>query len=1571
VLANDADPQGNHTLDAKSVKLLDANGQPVSTLKVAGEGTWSVNPTTGKVTFTPEAGFTGNPKAVQYVVSDTEGHTSKPATITVTYDGTTPPPNDAPVANDDSMKGEAGKAVEIDVLKNDTDPQGDSTIDKGSVKLIDPASGAKVSELKVVGEGTWTVDANTGKVTFTPDPAFKGNPTPVKYVVSDVDKHESQPGTITVTYDNVTPPQPQKIEPPTVAADPDHQGGMIVTPADAAWRMEIKYTDEQGNEHTVTVKRDMVQGGWWKAEGTLPDGVEVHEVTGKVTIAPNSVQDSSTVTATNADETGNVSDPASAKAPNDDGNTPTEAEVASITGDKAIEGTDLSYDVTLSKAPTADTEVTLKLVNGSGDVATDLGKEIEVSTDGGNTWTKVTPAADGTFKVTVPAGSTNGIKVHVPTVDDNAVEGDETIRLEGKTATQTDTVVGEGTIIDNDVTGNEPSAPTVAKDPDHKGGMLITPTDKADKLEINYTDEADKPQTITVVKDPATGTWKPEGTLPSKDITVDPATGKVTLPPDDVKDGSDVTAKNSVGGNSSVPAHEKADNDDANPNPPQPNEPTVTISGSDKVNEGETATYTIKLDKVADKDVTVTLTHKGTEDADFTSKPDASKTLTIKAGETEAKFTLEAAKDGKFEGAEHYNLALSNPQGAKLGTETSVDTQIVDGDTPPAPSVVQDPDHKGGMIITPTDGADYLTIKYVDEDNQPQRVTFNKNPTTGNWEPENANLPKNVTFDAKTGKVTLGPEAILDGSDVIAENSGGKELSPEAREKADTNGTTPPQGEPKVSISGDENVTEGDSATYKVTLDKAADKDVTVTVTLKHGETSDADFNPAPETSKTLTIPKGQTEVEFKLHTVDDKQAEGKESYSLTLSNPQGATLGDHTSVTTAINDATTPPPAAPQVKSVSSPQAEEGNALIYEVALDAPQADTPVELTLKNGTATLGTDTGKPVEISVDDGKTWTEVTPDADGKFSATVPTGSDKGVQVKVPTVTDTLTEGDETLTLTANTPGQTPVSDEGTIKDVVATPPEKPTVEDGTDKGSVVITPDAKADSLKVTYQDESGNDHTIEAHKENGKWVAKEPLPKGVQLDETSGKLTLEPDAVKDGSPVNATNGQGGADSAAATHNAGEDEAMQGKTTSQAIEQKNLGLSGEYYGYNDDQTDARVAANQKFAANARYHEDDKTSGNNTISGNNLYELEFAQKLMNDRNGSAITGSQRAAAEGTPDARFTVSKIHYAETNLTDNEKAAPGEHVSKDSGLYRFLERYGAGDGSSIVAEAGKPNKSTSGIGYTTDAAMRVIGNVYFDKGVYDFSMVVDNGAILRIDGQEVIRQDTYTNKVDTLGRHPNGVELSEGLHTVEIIYMEENVNSALQMQYKAHGADDSTYQTLGLDNKLMLKPEVPLDLNELQDLHNSGDATHPVWEVRTGSALDGNHGSNQITGSEGRDFLYGHEGDDQLTGGAGRDTFIYNTKADNGHDVIKDFNVGEDKIALTDVLETKDINLKAPGWKPTSEIQNAQWDDAAHKLSYDTTDAAGKIYHNSITFEGMTQSYGSVDDFLKDNTHII
>ncbi|MDO5090404.1 MAG: Ig-like domain-containing protein [Cardiobacteriaceae bacterium] len=425
-----------------------------------------------------------------------------------------------------------------------------------------------------------------------------------------------------------------------------------------------------------------------------------------------------------------------------------------------------------------------------------------------------------------------------------------------------------------------------------------------------------------------------------------------------------------------------------------------------------------------------------------------------------------------------------------------------------------------------------------------------------------------------------------------------------------------------------------------------------------------------------------------------------------------------------------------------------------------------------------------------------------------------------------------------------------------------------------------------------------------------------------------------------------------------------DDKLKGTSNSAAIDADMLGWKGEYYGYNDNQIDNRVAENTNFAANARYHADDKSSGNNTISGNNLYTLDFAEKLINGRNGSTVTGSSRSADLGTPDARFNVSKIHYAETTLVDNEKTAPGEQVDNNSGLYRFLEKHGASDGSSIIVEAGVAYNNSAGLGYTTDAAMRFVGNVYFAKGVYDFGLIVDNAAILRIDGKEVVTQGTYSSsRIDSLERYPNGFEITEGVHSVEIIYIEENVNSALHMQYKLHDADDSTYQTLGLDNILMLKPEISLDLNGLQDIQQNGSA----WEVRTGSILDGGSGNDVIEGSEARDFVFGGTGNDELSGNGAADTFIFSTQVGNGNDVIKDFTIGEDKIALTQLLEIEgQINPANPDWQGKDSVRNLHWNDADKVLTFTTADGE----QNSITFENMTKSYASLDDFLKDNSFI-
>ena len=155
------------------------------TLTVPGEGAWTVNPTTGALTFTPEAGFEGDPTPVDYEVTDTTGDTVG-ATITVTY---------VPAATDDTDAGNTiGDPVTVDVLANDT---GD--FDPSTVRVIDPDTGDYVTELVVDDEGKWTVDPSSGAITFTPEDGFTGDPTAVSYRVTD-STGDTVSADVTVTY---------------------------------------------------------------------------------------------------------------------------------------------------------------------------------------------------------------------------------------------------------------------------------------------------------------------------------------------------------------------------------------------------------------------------------------------------------------------------------------------------------------------------------------------------------------------------------------------------------------------------------------------------------------------------------------------------------------------------------------------------------------------------------------------------------------------------------------------------------------------------------------------------------------------------------------------------------------------------------------------------------------------------------------------------------------------------------------------------------------------------------------------------------------------------------------------------------------------------------------------------------------------------------------------------------------------------------------------------------------------------------------------------------------------------
>ena len=164
-------------------------------LVVTGQGTWTVNPTTGAITFTPIAGFTANPTPIRYTVQDRTGLTSNEATVTIDY------PQTAPTAVDDRVTGTRGQAVTINVVGNDTDPEND--LDLTTVKIVS-ATNADGS-LVVAGQGTWTVNATTGAITFTPIAGFTGDPTPISYTVQDRTGLTSAAATVTVDYPQTAP----------------------------------------------------------------------------------------------------------------------------------------------------------------------------------------------------------------------------------------------------------------------------------------------------------------------------------------------------------------------------------------------------------------------------------------------------------------------------------------------------------------------------------------------------------------------------------------------------------------------------------------------------------------------------------------------------------------------------------------------------------------------------------------------------------------------------------------------------------------------------------------------------------------------------------------------------------------------------------------------------------------------------------------------------------------------------------------------------------------------------------------------------------------------------------------------------------------------------------------------------------------------------------------------------------------------------------------------------------------------------------------------------------------------
>jgi hypothetical protein len=198
VLTNDTDANNG---DTKTVVGFTVGGQTYpagSTAIIAGVGTIVIN-TNGSYTFTPFTNYNGTVPTVSYTVSDGNGGTdSGDLVITVT------PTNDNPIAvNDDNKTTPEDTPVTVNVLTNDSDPDGSTTLTMTQF-TIDGISGTFTSTATIPGKGTITA-LTTGEITFTPFANFNGVVPTITYTVSDGTATNTANFNLTVTPVNDAP----------------------------------------------------------------------------------------------------------------------------------------------------------------------------------------------------------------------------------------------------------------------------------------------------------------------------------------------------------------------------------------------------------------------------------------------------------------------------------------------------------------------------------------------------------------------------------------------------------------------------------------------------------------------------------------------------------------------------------------------------------------------------------------------------------------------------------------------------------------------------------------------------------------------------------------------------------------------------------------------------------------------------------------------------------------------------------------------------------------------------------------------------------------------------------------------------------------------------------------------------------------------------------------------------------------------------------------------------------------------------------------------------------------------
>ncbi|MDZ7921813.1 tandem-95 repeat protein [Rhodoferax sp.] len=647
--------------------------------------------------------------------------------------------------------------------------------------------------------------------------------------------------------------------------------------------------------------------------------------------------------------------------------------VIGVSSPREIEGTSLSYSVSLSGTTTQTVTYSFSLSGGApasqAATASDYGTPVF---NNGVTFN----ALSGT--ITVPAG-VNGFNITIPTVNDVSYENEEYLLVNVGGA------IGTGTIVDND------TAPVfnVGSDfiVDEAAGTITFTVTKTGSTNLASS------VAFTTVDGSAAAGSDYTATAGTLNFAANETSKTITVPitNDTVFEGAEsfslqisTPTNATIGDNSQVATI--VDDGRTLPGGGTSNDdrPSVSIGSNVVIDEAAgTVTFTVTKTGSTNLPVTVdfaTANGSATAGSDYTA---TNGSLSFAANETTKTITVNITNDTTYEISEDFTVSLSNVSGATLGTSSATGTIVDDGRTLPGGGTAND-DRPGFSIndvtINEAAGTVTFTVTRAGDLSQAASVQYasaNDSATSGAGNDYTAvagtlNFAANVATQTIT--VSINNDTVFEGAEsfninlsnavgaVITDSQGVGTIVDDGRTLP--GGGTANDDRPVFNVGSDFIVDEA-AGTITFTVTKTGSTNLASSVAFTTVDGSAAAGSDYTATAGTLNFAANETSKTITVPITNDTVFEGAESFSLQISTPTNATIGDNSQVATIVDDGRTLPGGGtsnddrPSVSIGSNVVIDEAAGTVTFTVTKTGSTNLPVtvDFATSNGSATAGSD--------------------------------------------------------------------------------------------------------------------------------------------------------------------------------------------------------------------------------------------------------------------------------------------------------------------------------------------------------------------------------------------------------------------------------------------------------------------------------------------------------------------------------------------------------------------------------------------------------------------------------------